>query len=142
VKKGDLVVNKLLAWMGAVGVSEYDGVTSPAYDILRRKTGLSPYYYHYLFRQKIVSQEFKRFSRGIMEMRLRLYFDKLGVIMVPFPPVNEQETIVSQIQLEIERIEATVNKISLEVNLIQEYKTTLIAEAVTGKIDVREWEPK
>src|SRR5690606_4317523 len=35
VKKGDIVVNKLLAWMGAVGYSEYDGVTSPAYDILR-----------------------------------------------------------------------------------------------------------
>src|ERR1035437_7402581 len=35
VRKGDIVVNKLLAWMGAVGVSHFDGVTSPAYDILR-----------------------------------------------------------------------------------------------------------
>jgi type I restriction enzyme S subunit len=34
VRKGDLIVNKLLAWMGAVGMSDYDGVTSPAYDIL------------------------------------------------------------------------------------------------------------
>ena len=33
VQKGDLIVNKLLAWMGAIGVSNYDGVTSPAYDI-------------------------------------------------------------------------------------------------------------
>ena len=39
VQKGDLIVNKLLAWMGAIGVSDYDGVTSPAYDILRK---LSP----------------------------------------------------------------------------------------------------
>ncbi len=37
VKKGDLIVNKLLAWMGAIGMSEYDGVTSPAYDILRQR---------------------------------------------------------------------------------------------------------
>ena len=36
VKKGDIVVNKLLAWMGSVGLSEYDGVTSPAYDVLRK----------------------------------------------------------------------------------------------------------
>ena len=35
VKRGDIVVNKLLAWMGAIGISNYDGVTSPAYDILR-----------------------------------------------------------------------------------------------------------
>ena len=34
VKKGDIVVHKLLAWMGAIGLSEYEGVTSPAYDIL------------------------------------------------------------------------------------------------------------
>jgi type I restriction enzyme S subunit len=37
VRKGDIVVNKLLAWMGAIGLSEYDGVTSPAYDILRKR---------------------------------------------------------------------------------------------------------
>lgn len=37
VKKGDIVVNKLLAWMGAIGVSNYNGVTSPAYDILTAK---------------------------------------------------------------------------------------------------------
>ena len=50
VKPGDLVVNKLLAWMGAFGVSDYEGVTSPAYDILRPLDGVNPLYYHHLFR--------------------------------------------------------------------------------------------
>src|SRR5262245_51332621 len=42
VKRGDIIVNKLLAWMGAIGVSHYDGVTSPAYDILRHIQQLVP----------------------------------------------------------------------------------------------------
>jgi len=46
VKKGDLIVNKLLAWMGAVGYSAYDGVTSPAYDILRKRRPLNVKFYH------------------------------------------------------------------------------------------------
>ena len=50
VRSGDLIVNKLLAWMGAVGVSHYEGVTSPAYDILRPRHSLNSDFYHYLFR--------------------------------------------------------------------------------------------
>lgn len=67
VKHGDIIVNKLLAWMGAVGVSHYEGVTSPAYDILRRIRPLNPDFYHYLFRTGIYLREFKSRSRGIMD---------------------------------------------------------------------------
>ena len=64
--------------MGAVGVSAYDGVTSPAYDVLKPACELESVYYHHLFRSKLYLQQFKRNSRGIMDMRLRLYFDQLG----------------------------------------------------------------
>ena len=90
VKKGDIVVNKLLAWMGSVGSSEYDGVTSPAYDVLRKKSKLVDVrYFSYLFRTEIAKQIFKRNSRGIMDMRLRLYFDKLGAITVSEDSIKE-----------------------------------------------------
>ena len=87
VKRGDLIVNKLLAWMGAIGMSEYDGVTSPAYDILRQSKPLEPRFYHYLFRCGICFTEFRRYSRGIMDMRLRLYFEQFGQLPMPFPPL-------------------------------------------------------
>ena len=48
VKTDDIIVNKLLAWMGAIGVSNYDGVTSPAYDILRPKKSVNSHFYHLL----------------------------------------------------------------------------------------------
>ena len=60
VKKGDLIVNKLLAWMGAIGISDYDGVTSPAYDILRKRIPLEPRFYDFLLRCGICFTEFRR----------------------------------------------------------------------------------
>lgn len=139
VKKGDLVVNKLLAWMGAVGYSDYDGVTSPAYDILRKTRPLNPKFYHYLFRLENTAYEFKRWSRGIMEMRLRLYFEELGKIQVPLPSEREQNEVVAY----IEGVEATFDRLAHkteeQIVLLQERRTALISAAVTGKIDVRNW---
>jgi type I restriction enzyme S subunit len=95
VRKGDIISNKLLAWMGAIGVSHYEGVTSPAYDILRPIKSCNTDYYHFLFRTKKYLQQFKIRSRGIMEMRLRLYFDQFGQIPIPVPPRSEQDKIVA-----------------------------------------------
>lgn len=139
VKKGDLIVNKLLAWMGAVGYSDYEGVTSPAYDILRKKCELNTKFYHYLFRTRLVQSEFKRWSRGIMEMRLRLYFEELGKIPMPFPPQKEQfeiVTVIEKIEIQYDEIIEKANK---QIELLKERRTALISAAVTGKIDVRDW---
>ena len=137
VQKEDLVVNKLLAWMGAIGRSEYDGVTSPAYDILRPLGNTVTEYYHFLFRCGICLPEFKKRSRGIMEMRLRLYFEELGSIEVPCPPPEEQQEIADYIRnLDDTQIdlETGINK---QIEKLGEYRTALISAAVTGKIDVR-----
>jgi len=136
VKKGDIIVNKLLAWMGAIGLSNYDGVTSPAYDILRAIKPLNPYIYHLLFRSPTCSAELKKHSRGIMEMRLRLYFDKFGDVLVPYAPINEQNEIIQYIEIEEQKITSGIELIQQQIEKLKEYKTTLINDAVTGKIKV------
>ena len=136
VKKGDIVVNKLLAWMGAIGLSEYDGVTSPAYDILRPKVPVNGLFYHYLFRSDFCSAELKRHSRGIMDMRLRLYFDKFGVIEVPYPPIEEQHVIIDKVKIIMSDIEIGTTHLKDQIQKLKEYKTTLINSAVTGKIKI------
>ena len=135
VKKGDIVVNKLLAWMGAVGYSEYDGVTSPAYDILRPTKKLNPKFYHYLFRTKIANMEFKRWSRGIMEMRLRLYFDELGRIYMPFPTFEEQNKIVNFLDHETAKIDSLIEKQKQLIQLLKEKRQAVISHAVTKGLD-------
>lgn len=138
VKKGDFIVNKLLAWMGAIGLSEYEGVTSPAYDILRPIKPIEGYFYHYLFRTTACSSELKKHSRGIMEMRLRLYFDKFGVVEVPYPSKEEQTAIVVHIETESAKIDRAISLQQQQIDKLKEYKATLISSAVTGKIRVPE----
>ncbi len=131
VQKGDIIVNKLLAWMGAIGVSHYEGVTSPAYDILRPKAKVNSDYYHLLFRCGLYFPEFRRHSRGIMDMRLRLYFDELGQILVPFPPPEEQAAIVAFIEHKAEEINDFIAAKTRSIALLREQKTALINRAVT-----------
>ena len=136
VQPGDLIVNKLLAWMGAFGVSSYSGVTSPAYDILRPQAAVEPFYYHHLFRCGVATTEVRARSYGIMDMRLRLYFDRLGDMYVPCPDFEEQQAIVEYIAHETARIDAVRAATERTIELLKERRSALIAAAVTGQIDV------
>jgi len=136
VKKGDIISNKLLAWMGAVGVSHYEGVTSPAYDILRPIRQCNTDYYHYLFRTPKYLQQFKIRSRGIMDMRLRLYFDQLGQIPVPVPPTDEQDSIVLFLNWKTAQINKFIRNKRRFIELLKEQKQNVINQAVTRGLDL------
>lgn len=136
VKRGDFIINKLLAWMGAIGLSNYEGVTSPAYDILRPNLQIDGNYFHALFRTNVCSSELKKHSRGIMEMRLRLYFDQFGVVKVPFPPLHEQRAIAEYIERQSANIAHAITLQEQQIEKLVEYKSTLINSAVTGVIKV------
>jgi type I restriction enzyme S subunit len=135
VKKGDVVVNKLLAWMGAIGVSNYDGVTSPAYDILRAKVKIENNFYHYLFRNSACISELKKHSRGIMDMRLRLYFDKFGDVIIPYPNYQEQKIIVNFLDDKTTKIDKAIAIKQQQIVLLKERKQILIHKAVTRGLD-------
>lgn len=136
VKKGDIVVNKLLAWMGAIGLSEYDGVTSPAYDILRPHQQINGKFFHYLFRTPLCLSEFKKNSRGIMDMRLRLYFEELGNIYIPFPSYPEQQKIAQFLDDKTAKIDQAITLKTAHIEKLKEYKSVLINDVVTGKVRV------
>ena len=131
VQKGDFIVNKLLAWMGAVGISNYSGVTSPAYDILRPCEDIAGNFYHFMFRMKTFSAVMKKSSRGIMDMRLRLYFDKFGDIRVPFPPYLEQLEIAKFLDQKTKQIDEAIAIKEQQIVLLKERKQIIIQKAVT-----------
>ncbi len=134
VQRGDLIVNKLLAWMGAFGVSDYDGVTSPAYDVLRPIADIEPYFYHHLFRCGICQPEIRRRSYGIMDMRLRLYFDRLGDMAVPVPPRRDQARVLELVRTETSQLDRIEQATARTIALLKERRAALIAAVVTGKI--------
>ncbi len=61
----------------------------------------------------------------------------VGNLMVPFVPLSEQQTILEHIEKETSLIDKTISRAEREIELIQEYRTRLISDVVTGKIDVR-----
>lgn len=136
VKKGDIIVNKLLAWMGAIGLSNYDGVTSPAYDILRKSSEkVDQRFYTYLFRTEIAQAIFKKQSRGIMDVRLRLYFDKFGAISVPFPPPEEQKLIATYLDTKNAQCERKIDLLTQKATQYGKLKQSLINKTVTRGLD-------
>ena len=139
-KKDDLVINIMWAWMGALGVSEYDGIVSSGYGVYRLKNSNTyiPKYLDYLLRTPGYICEYTRRSKGVHSSRWRMYSDEFFQIPIICPSLEEQEDIVNYIQRETHKINLTVIKYEKEIVLLEEYKSALVSEAVTGKIDVRE----
>lgn len=94
VRKGDLAYNMMRMWQGAVGVSEFEGVVSPAYVVCRTKPKKADarFMYH-IFKSHRGLFKLLSFSHGITDDRLRLYFDDFASIPVQVPPLPEQSKI-------------------------------------------------
>lgn len=136
VHKNDIVVNIILCWMGAVGMSKYDGVTSPAYDIYRPLEGTNSEYYHYLFRTNRFNGECYRYGRGIMMMRWRTYSTEFRAINIPCPPADEQRKIVDYLNEKSSQVDRLIAIKQAKIEKLEQYKHSLIYEYVTGKEEV------
>lgn len=130
VAKDDIVVNILLCWMGAIGCSAYDGVTSPAYDIYTPKENVNSQYYHYLFRLPAFSQQCYKVGKGIMSMRWRTYSPQFRNIVVPFPSLTEQDQIVRFLDWKTSSINRLISNYRHEISLLNETKQRLIDDTV------------
>lgn len=134
VKQNDIIVNKLLAWMGAIAISDYEGVCSPDYDVytLRDKNNCAKYY-HYLFRTDSFKGECYRNGKGIMLMRLRTYYQEFKNIYIPKIPISEQQAIADFLDEKCSKIDQTIEQKQVLIQQLEEYKQSLIYECVTGK---------
>lgn len=137
VNKNDIVVNIILAWMGSLGISNYNGVVSPAYDVyIPNEEKVVPHYYHYVFRTSGIANECYRYGRGIMMMRWRTYSSEFKRIHVPFPPLEEQQQIADFLDSKCSEIDAIIADKKRQRGILAEYKKSLIYEYVTGKKEV------
>lgn len=137
VKKNDIVVNIILAWMGSLGISNYNGVVSPAYDVyIPNEEKVVPHYYHYVFRTSGIANECYRYGRGIMMMRWRTYSSEFKRIHVPFPPLEEQQQIADYLDSKCSEIDAIIADKKRQRGILADYQKSLIYECVTGKKEV------
>lgn len=136
VRKGQFAMNKMKAWQGSYGVSDYTGIVSPAYfifDIAFENLE----YFHYAIRSKVYVNFFAQASDGIRVGQWDLQMDKMKEIPFIVPPADEQIAIVKYIKQALPQYDAAIEKLTEEVAVLEEYKNKIIADIVTGKIDVR-----
>lgn len=138
-RQGDLIINTMWAWMGALGLTQYEGVVSPSYNVyrLRNKSIVNPKYLDFLYRTPAHIVEINRYSKGVWESRMRLYPDAFFTMQIALPPREEQDAIVDYLGKQLKLMDALEAKCQEAIELLQERRTSLISAAVTGKIDVR-----
>lgn len=138
VKPGNLVLNNQQAWRGSVGVSKYEGIVSPAYFILELNEELDSDFANYLFRDQSVVSNFLTSSKGVGTIQRNLYFPHFSRTKICIPSLKEQKEIVDILDSQTQNIDEISVKLSNKINLIKEYRQSLIFSVVTGKVQVTE----
>jgi type I restriction enzyme S subunit len=134
---GDIAYNKMRAWQGAFGVSALRGIISPAYIVIRPTESADGNYFHHVFRTPAFAKEAERWSYGIASDMWSLRPEDFRLIKLPRPPALEQAAIANFLNTELVSFDTAIHRLEREIALLREYRTRLVADVVTGQLDVR-----
>lgn len=136
--KNDLVLNRLKAHLGVFALSPQKGVISPDYTVLiPNAERILPTYGEAVLKNDLCRRELRIRVRGIIEGFWRLYTDDFNTIVIPLPPLKEQEQIMKHLSALNNKFTALKQRLEQEINILHELRTRLISDVVTGQIDVR-----
>lgn len=131
VQPDDLAYNKMRAWQGALGASNFRGIISPAYVVMRPKNGANPWFYHNLYRTPAFAKEAERWSYGITSDMWSLRPEHFKIISSILPPTNEQIAIVRFLDYANQKIDRFIRTKRKLIALLNEQKQAIIHQAVT-----------
>lgn len=136
IRKGQLVLNSMDAFAGAIGVSDSDGKCSPEYVICDPidQNEVVPMYYALLLREMALSGYIEVISSAVRQRAMRIRFSNLSSLLLPVPSFKEQTEIVEKVSALKGEIDSVMDALDHEIEIIKEYRAILIANAVTGKI--------
>jgi type I restriction enzyme, S subunit len=123
------------AWQGAVGVSEYRGIVSPAYVVMRPRGHSNSRYFHQLYRTPQFAKEAERWSYGITSDMWSLRPEHFKIIYSALPPREEQDAIVRFLENANRRIGRYIRTKQKLIKLLEEEKQVVIHRAVTSGLD-------
>ena len=137
---GDIVINTMWAFMAALGVARQEGLVSPSYGVYRPhdESRLNRDYTDSLLRTETYRMNYFARSTGITSSRLRLYPESFLAIPLVCPPRGEQDGIAEHIDKITTSVDDAITRTQHQIDLMNEYRTRLIADVVTGQLDVRE----
>ena len=131
---GDLVVHGMDGFAGAIGISDSRGKASPVLNVL--DTEQNKKYIMYYLRSMAYSDVFVALATGIRVRSCDLRWNKLAELSYPVPPIEEQNTIVEYIDEVLNKTNAVIADKKAQLEILENYKKSLIYEYVTGKKEV------
>jgi len=132
IKVGDIAYNKMRMWQGALGYSDYQGISSPAYIILKPTMKINPRYFHYLFRSPIYTNYSKRFSYGIVDDQLTLRYTDFKRMYSIVPPLDTQNSIVEYLGKKNDEIDGFIRNKERLIELLEEQKIVNITHSISN----------
>ena len=136
-REGDLVLNRLKAHLGVFALAKQLGVISPDYSVFRKRGSVKMEYFLKVLRLTALRTELRVRAKGIVEGFWRLYTEDFFDIRLPVPSSVEQQAIIEYLDKTTADVDTAIARARREIELVQEYRTRLIADVVTGKLDVR-----
>ncbi len=140
LRKGDTIIStvrtylKAITWFEEV---EENLICSTGFAVLSPKETIYPKYLSYLMRSTKYIDEIVKRSIGVSYPAITS--TEIGMMECLLPNINEQKMIVEYIDNELKKIDGLVDEIKFQIQKLKEYRQSLIYEAVTGKIDVRDY---
>ncbi|MDD3063494.1 MAG: restriction endonuclease subunit S [Massilibacteroides sp.] len=134
VRKGDFVINKMKSWQGSYGVSNYEGIVSPAYYVCKLEFENKDFFSKSI-RSKAYVPFFNQYSKGIRVDQWDLSPIALKNISFFEPPLSEQNEIVAYLDNKVSKIDRYISTAERKILALEELKQVTIADAVTHGIN-------
>lgn len=137
INVGDTILSTVRTYLKAIAyIGEVNNnlICSTGFAVIRPLDVFNPKYLFYIFRSQIIIEKIIAASKGVSYPAIDS--EDIKYISVWYPDKNEQHQIVQHIEAETKRIDSKIARTEKEIELLQEYRTALISEVVTGKIKV------
>lgn len=140
-RPNDIVMNSMNILSGSVGLSSYFGCVSPVYYMLYSEGEYDIRYFYYIFKTNVFQKSLFGLGNGILikesekgtfnTIRMRIPMDKFGNLFIPIASVKEQQNIANYLDNKCPEIDNLTADIEKQISLLEDYKKSIITEAVT-----------
>ncbi len=119
VRRGDLVLNKMKTWQGSIGISDYEGIVSPAYFVCEQIGEIYPRFAHHLLRSRPLIGEYAARSKGVRPAQWDLPWDEFRTIEVSLPLPDVQHAIADFLDSETARLDRVIDLRITQLRLLR-----------------------
>ena len=131
IRKGQFGMNKMKAWQGSYGISDQDGIVSPAYFIFQLRSDIDSRYFHLAIRSRLYVSFLGSASDGVRIGQWDLSRDRMKNIPFLIPPLSEQTAIAEFLDRKTTLIDQAIDIKQKQIELLKERRQILIHKAVT-----------